>query len=73
MSDNQEQRLVFAKSTLRAKINNQIVLLRRYSRNRRDVDLNDEISHMLSCEKKIEQKSSIDEIMGYEGTAAKYY
>lgn len=73
LSDNQGQRLEFAKSTLRAKINNQIVLLRRYSRNRSDVDLNDEISHMLSCEKKIEQKSSIDETMGYEGTAAKYY
>ena len=37
------------------------------------MDLSDEMSHMLSCEKKIEQKSNIDEVMGYEGTAAKYY
>ena len=33
LSDDQEQRLIFARSTLRAKINNQVVLLRRYSRN----------------------------------------
>ena len=46
LSDNQEQRLVFAKSTLRDKINNQIVLLRRYSRNRSDVDLSDDVSYM---------------------------
>ena len=73
LSDNVEQRMIFAKATLRAKINNQIVLLRRYSRNRRDVNLNDELSHMLMCEKKVGGSSKIDEIMGYEGTSARYY
>ena len=73
MSDDREQSLTFARATLRAKINNQIVLLRRYSRNRNDVNLNDEISHMLSCEKKIDHANEIDEIMGHEGIAARYY
>ena len=73
LSDDQSQRVLFAKATLRAKINNQIVLLRRYSRNRQEVNLNDEILHMSMCEKKIERVSEIDEIMGYERTAAKYY
>lgn len=73
LSDDQSQRVLFAKATLRAKINNQIVLLRRYSRNRQEVNLKDEILHMSMCEKKIERVSEIDEIMGYEGTAAKYY
>lgn len=73
LSDNQEQRLIFARLTLKAKVNNQIVLLRRYSRNRKDVNLNDEISHMSMCLKKIELAAKIDEVMGYEGTAARYY
>lgn len=73
LSDDQGQRTLFARATLRTKIHNQCVLLRRYSRNRADVDLSDEISHMTSCAKMIEQKDGIDEIMGYEGTAAKYY
>ena len=73
ISDNLDQRILFARSTLRAKINNQVVLLRRYSRNRNDVDLRNEIEQMMSCEKKIAQKKDIEEIMGYEGTAARYY
>ena len=55
LSDDQSQRVLFAKATLRAKINNQIVLLRRYSRNRQEVNLNDEILHMSMCEKRLRE------------------
>lgn len=73
MSDDAFHRLVFARVTLRAKIHNQIVLLKRYLRSQPDVNLNDEFSHMAMCEKKIDRMNSIEEIMGYEGTAARYY
>ncbi len=73
MSDNGAQRVLFAKITLRAKIHNQIVLLRRYNRHSGDIHLEDELLHMASCEKKIENAATIEEIMGYEGIAARYY
>lgn len=73
MSDNGEQRIQFARKTLRAKIHNQIVLLRRYLRNSEEARLDDELLHMSTCEKKIESSCTIEEIMGHEGMAARYY
>ena len=73
MSDNEDQRGLFAKMTLRAKIHNQVVLLRRYVRHSNEIHLGDEFLHMTACEKKIESAATIEEIMGYEGIAARYY
>lgn len=83
LSDDGAQRILFARATLRAKIHNQIVLLRRYIRNsgggnvfetKEDpVNLDTEILHMAQCEKMIEKAATIEEIMGFEGMAARYY
>lgn len=73
MSDNEEQRVLFARMTLRAKIHNQIVLLRRDVRNSEGIRLDDELLHITTCEKKIEAANTIEEIMGHEGIAARYY
>ncbi len=73
MSDDMEHRLLFARLTLSAKIHNQIVLLRRYLRNAQGVSLEDEIFHMTVCERKLKDAETVEEIMGHEGLAARYY
>lgn len=55
-----------------AKVGNQIVVLRRYSRSR-SVDVTKEIDAMKISQYKISQCRTITEITGYEGKAAKYY
>lgn len=61
-----------AQRIITAKINNQTVLLRRYARHK-NININDEIFYMNDCKKKIAGCIERDEIMGYEGTAAKHY
>ena len=55
-----------------AKINNQITVLRRYAKSRnKDVDQN--VFNMQNSKKNVWNVSSIPEIIGYEGTAARSY
>lgn len=64
--------LELSKKIIYAKIHNQIVVLRRYSKstnhNISDIEL-----HMKSALRKVNHVKSIEELMGYEGSAAKYY
>lgn len=73
ISDDDAQRLLFAKRTLRAKVHNQMVLLRRYQRSADGIKVEDDLHQMQICDHKMERTNSIDEIMGYEGMAARCY
>jgi len=64
--------LDLAKKMLNAKLHNQSVVLRRYSRSK-CIDNSEYINAVRYCMKKIDMSSSINEIIGYEGRAAKCY
>lgn len=68
-----EFRLAFAKKIIDAKINNQIVILRRYNRFSGETDIDDKIKEIQYINSKIEGSETIEQIMGYEGTVAKMY
>ena len=61
-----------AQSIISAKIHNQIVVLRRYASSRGE-DLTEICKHMKILKNIIAVTSSIEEIMGYEGNAARSY
>lgn len=67
-----EFKMELAKSIIRAKIHNQVVVLRRYTRYKQ-VKCENEITQMLWLEKKLEYCKMAEEIMGYEGAAARIY
>ncbi len=72
LSDDTGFSMAFSRKIISAKITNQIVILRRYARHSEN-DISEEIGMMKNCLSKIEICSESEEIMGYEGTAAKYY
>lgn len=72
LTEDKEYSLALAKIILKAKINNQIVLLRRY-RNKGDIETEEQIRFMKILEYKIDKALTIAEITGYEGSAAKAY
>ena len=72
LGKNEEFKLIFSKRIITAKIRNQIVLLRRYARSRK-VEIERAVIEMQNMYKKIERATSIEQVMGYEGTAAKIY
>lgn len=57
---------------LQAKVKNQEVVLQRYKRGR-EVNLSEELKMMRISIQKMEGCQQIDQLMGYEGTAARYY
>lgn len=61
-----------AKRIIKAKIHNQEVLVRRYQRNN-PCELNDELKQISLSAGKIANCITIEQIMGYEGTAARNY
>ncbi len=67
-----EFKMDLAKSIIRAKIHNQVVVLRRYTRYNQ-VKCEHEITQMLWLEKKLDSCKTVEEIMGYEGAAARIY
>lgn len=69
---NTEFSLGLGKRIIRGKVKNQQVLLNRYSRER-TIDISEENKMIKVCYNKIENAQSIEQLMGYEGTAAKYY
>lgn len=71
-SDDPELRLAFAKSIISAKIQNQIVMLRRYARNH-NVDVSSEIHEMERMKRLAQYKKDTEELMGCEGFAARNY
>lgn len=60
------------KRILSAKIKNQSVVLRRYEKSR-NIRLEEEQKMLSICRGKIENSRRIEEIIGYEGQAAKFY
>lgn len=66
-------KLNFSKRIIDAKIRNQIVILRRYARSR-GVDIHRSVTEMQNAHEKIKNFSNtIEQVMGYEGMAAKIY
>lgn len=71
-SDDIEFTLSFAKRIIKAKMNNQLVILRRYTRNN-EKNIHVQMKNIKYVRRKIENCKSIEEIMGYEGYAARNY
>ena len=69
-SENEEFCLEFAKKIVAAKIHNQMVVCRRYQRNKEAEDC---LRQMKLAENKISCCQSREEVMGYEGIAAREY
>ena len=72
LSDNSEQTLLLGKKIMSCKIHNQKVLLRRYARNN-TADISDKIREITALEKVLERSNSLDQLLGYEGAAARAY
>lgn len=72
MGENIDFQLKFSKKIIDAKIRNQVVILRRYARNR-NVNISRDVVEMQNMHKSLAEAVSIEQIMGYEGTAAKIY
>ena len=74
LSDDEGFKLAFSKKIIEAKIHNQYILLKRYLRGyAADTGINDMVKQVQHCEKKIQDCESIEQLMGYEGNAAKNY
>ena len=61
-----------SKKFICGKIRNQQVLMKRYSITK-DIDVSEETKYLVNCYEKVKKAKTIEEIMGYEGAAAKYY
>ena len=72
LGENEIFRLTLAKRIIQAKIHNQVVVLRRYARTSED-EVAENVAAMKNSEKKIETCLKLDELMGYEGIAARSY
>ncbi len=70
-SDSEQFCLMFAKKIISAKISNQTVVLRRYAAN--DHIVLDDIKNMGYYKEKAQNALSVEELIGYEGAAAKHY
>lgn len=73
LSMNDEYKLAIAKQFVNAKVNNSIVLLRRYNRERMIESVYNKMGIMSSLKNKIPKISTIDALMGHEGYLAKLY
>jgi CRISPR-associated protein Cas1 len=72
LSENMDFRLRFSKKIIAAKINNQMVVVKRYLRSSEAL-VGDELIIMKNAAKKIGDCEAIPEVMGFEGSAAKAY
>ena len=72
LSDNDGDCLEFAIKVQKAKVHNQRIILKRYEKNS-DKDIREELQRMEIYENKLSKCECIDEVMGYEGMAAKEY
>lgn len=74
LSGNTEFALELSKRLIDAKINNQIVVLSRYTpKNNKDSAVNECINMMRHMRKDIKKCKTREQLMGCEGTAARYY
>lgn len=70
--ENEELKLEFSKKIIDAKIKNQLVVLQRYSKKNRD-DVQMSIDGMKQMKRKLENAETVNQLIGYEGHAAKLY
>ena len=70
--DDMAFRLSMAKKIILAKVRNQSVILRRYVRNH-PADLGEELQTLKQMEHRLERCSTVEELMGVEGMAARTY
>jgi len=70
---NNDFRIRWSKAIVKAKVTNQRALLVRYQRNQPGIELQPVLSSMLRSIESIDEKASVDEIMGVEGHASKKY
>ncbi len=68
----QEWSLVLAAKIIRAKIHNQSIVMSRYAKNK-EFDVSESYAQMKILAKKILDADSIEQMMGYEGKAARIY
>lgn len=71
--EDQEFCLALARKIIIAKVKNQITVLRRYQRNRAPASVPSIIDEMAKLLRLMEQTRTKEELMGYEGMAARYY
>lgn len=72
ISDDVDMCLEFARKVQMAKIHNQKVILKRYEKNSK-IDIKEEVLRISICENKISNCKTIEEVIGYEGMAAREY
>nr|WP_297938844.1 CRISPR-associated endonuclease Cas1 [uncultured Lachnoclostridium sp.] len=72
MTENKEFCFEIARKIISAKIQNQVVLLKRYNRTA-GLRTDNEIIGMKNAAQKLKCSSSIEQILGYEGTASRCY
>ena len=72
LGNNKKFCLDFSKNIINAKIRNQIVILRRYARTGK-CDIDRPIVEMKYMAKKVMDSAAVDQVMGYEGNAARIY
>ena len=72
LGKNEKFKLAFSKKIIDAKIRNQVVILRRYARSSH-ADVGRAVDEMQYMCKKVQNAGSIEQLMGYEGTAARKY
>lgn len=65
--------LDFSKKTIEAKINNQIIILKRYNRTSNIEQVEKDITTIKIYRDKVEESSTIEQLMGYEGIASRTY
>jgi CRISPR-associated protein Cas1 len=63
----------FSRKIIAAKVNNQLVILRRYGRTRQDEKIEQAIEHMTILKHQIDSTTDSNELMGYEGMIARHY
>ncbi|MBP1547078.1 MAG: CRISPR-associated endonuclease Cas1 [Oscillospiraceae bacterium] len=71
-SDNEDFSLALAKNIIKAKVSNQRTVLKRYVKYK-NTDISAELKNIDIAKVKIDSAESSEELIGYEGTAAKYY
>lgn len=72
LSENKTFCIELSKKIIEAKMNNQLVVAKRYLRTAK-MDENESIFQIVNARKKVQSADSIEEIMGYEGIASRYY
>lgn len=72
LTDNEEFSLEFSKKIISAKINNQMIVLKRYGKNKIE-DISNEIKQLKLAINKIKNTTKYEELIGYEGVSAKNY